>query len=236
MLQVALCDDEKNQLRQLRAMLESIPLTEPLQITEYNQGSKLLQDMRQGKHYDVLILDVEMPEENGISLAKQIREIDESLYLLFLSNHTSYVFSAFQVAAFRYLVKPISRETLMLEMNQVVEDYHKNHTLYTIQEKGRQLTIEVGNIRYLEVFGHTLSIHTTTENITCKKRLEDEVKKLTPYGFIQCHRSYLVNPKYISEIDRSVILTDRKEVIPISKKNLSDVMQQFQNFLAGRAI
>lgn len=233
MLQVAVCDDETYFRNEISAHLKALDLAESLDIVGYSNGKNLLTDCRNGKAFDIIFLDVEMPSENGILIAHSIRDIDKQVFIVFVSSHENYVFSAFSVSAFGYLLKPLAKEDLKKKMDEILDIYHQTHSIYTLKDKKSQFAINIDKIRYLEVINHTLFVYTDTENFSCKRKLEEEAQKLIPYGFIQPHRSFLVNPKYIKGISGLTIITNQNEEIPISRKNASQVLERYQKYLIG---
>lgn len=234
MLRIAVCDDEAFYCEDLiRSITYSIH--DEASVYGFDSGIDLIKAQKETP-FDIAFLDIEMPGLSGIKTAAQLKSISRDLIVIFVSNHQQYVFDAFSVEAFRYLLKPVSQKKLQSELFLALEKYRSLHAVYTLQ--GRiQTALPIKDILYLEIRGHVLLIHLWAQKtLYCKGKLNDEERRLTSHGFIRCHKSYLVNPKYIREIAKLSIRLQNGEDVPISKKKRPEVMKRFQEFLARYAI
>lgn len=236
MVSIAICDDEPYFRETLMQNILDISFTEQLELFEFSSGEELLLSYEAGKEYDIILMDIEMPNSNGIEVAERIRKFASDTILIFISCHQSYVFSAFQVEAFRYLLKPISIENLKRELILALQRYYHTHAFYTVQGAGLQRAVEVKLIQYLEVSNHTIHVHIRDTTLTCKGKMEEEYKKLVSHGFVQCHRSFLVNARYIREIDKLAIILQSGINVPLSKTYRQGVLEAYQTFLTRYGI
>lgn len=230
MLSMAICDDETFCRQQIIDCTKQLPLPE-LSIHEFEDGEDLISAYREGKRFHILMLDVEMPHISGMETARQIRFIDRDAVIIFITSHENYVYDAFTVQAFQYLLKPVRPELLKQQLTKAIAHYYELHAVYMVQSKAAQVSLNIHRIRFLEKQGHTLIVYSEEGTFQCSGKLDEEEKRLSPYGFIRCHRSYLVNPRHIRVIDETGIQMRTGERVPVAQKKRTSVKEQFQIYL-----
>lgn len=122
MLKIALCDDDKESLQQLCALMEEYRAAHlpELRYTAFTGAFGLLSAIDCGQHFDMVILDVMMPNTNGIQAARQIRQRDERMEILFFSASREYAVESYEVRARNYILKPLTREKFFAVMDQAI--------------------------------------------------------------------------------------------------------------------
>jgi Response regulator of the LytR/AlgR family len=155
---------------------------------------------------NVYLLDVNVQSKiNGIDIAGIIREQDVKAYIVFISAYSEFVMLSLKTRVFDYLIKPVCAETLEACVISINKDFTKsnNKNVQTISIKSGFVlhTLKVEEITYLEKFGHILVVHTILGKIESSESLESIEKKLDNRLFFRCHKSYIVNISYISQID-----------------------------------
>lgn len=232
MYYVAVCDDEAVYREQLLRMLEESKIQEHCVVSDFSSGNALL-DACKARIFDLVFLDIEMPGLDGLRTAEALKALNPDMLIIFISNHPNYVFDAFKVEAFRFLIKPVAFENLREELTLAVEKLRSIRAIYALPEGSRVFPVK--EIVYLEVRGHILTIH-AGDTVSCKGKLDDEEARLAPNRFIRSHKSFLVNPRHILEIDGLAIHLRNGESVPVGKKRKIEVMVQFQDFLARYSV
>ena len=117
MLRVAIAEDNPKDRERLQSFLKQYETEKntQIEIAEYTDGSKLLEQYR--PCYDVIFLDVEMPEMDGMKAAEKIREMDEEVILIFITNMAKYAIRGYQVQALDYVLKPVKYEAFSVKMD-----------------------------------------------------------------------------------------------------------------------
>ena len=174
---------------------------------------------------NVYLLDVNIKSKiNGIDIAGIIREQDIKAYIVFVSGHPEFVMPSLKTRVFDYLIKPVSNETLEACVISINKDHTKANTkmVQTLSLKSGFIlyNLKFDEITYLEKFGHILVVHTTSGKIESSESLENIEKKLDNKIFFRCHKSYIVNMSYISQIDypNSIIYLKNGETCIVSKR------------------
>ena len=202
MIQIAFCDDDQTVLDQLSALLEKYRAQRCVQIqcTAFHSPLDLLAEIEKGTRYDILFLDVIMPAENGITVAKEIRQYDTAVEIIFLTSSTEFAVESYMVGAYFYQLKPIWEESFFRLMDAVL---------------GRKLLFHLENGAVLESAGSL-------------DDLAGQLMQYS--NFFRPHRSFLVNMEYIQNISsRSIKMVNDAE-IPIPHGKCSEIKNTYMEY------
>ncbi len=194
---------------------------------------------------DILLLDIQMNCMNGMELARKLRGIGWQTVLIFITAYADYVFEAFDVGAFHYLVKPVSDKKLA-EVLHKAEDLltqEKHEIKYAdmdfdnttdarriaVKNAGVHTSVKVSDIVYAEVFNRKVALHTTTQSIEYYGKLKDLEDELGA-DFYRPHRSYLINLKYVIKYDSSVIFLQGGQVM-MAKRNYAGFVKAYMAYI-----
>lgn len=230
-LRVAICDDEKP----VRDLLEEkIKEMLPSAVTvQFSSGKELLES---GTVADILLLDIQMPEMDGMETAKLFRGEREDALILFITAAPEYVFDAFDVGAFHYLVKPLSDERFREVFGKAVQEAESrkikgretDERYMMIQAGGVHTKILFRDIVFAEVFNRKVVIHTVNGDMEYYGKLSDLEKKAGE-DFFRPHRSYLIHFPYIQKYDAESIVM-KNGTAPIAKKNYPEFVKQYLKY------
>ena len=239
MIQIALCDDDQKMLDCLEEKIVwyAKEKTVDLYINKFGRAKELKAQLEQKKDYQIYLLDILMPDMDGIALGKVIREQNERAVIIYLTSSVDYALSAFGVFAQRYLVKPVKQNEFYEAMNFAVEHaLQKQKALYINTADGnRKILYE--EIEYIENVSRTLHISVAgKEQITSRflrRSFEhDMVELLKSRDFIQVHKSFIVNFRYIEIYNQSQIVMNSKRLIPISRSRQAEVKRAYLKYIA----
>lgn len=184
-------------------------------------------------HYDVIFLDIEMPDLDGIALCRRIREVAPDSLVIFISNKEELVFQTFEVQPFRFVRKSQYQNSLPALVKALLAELDRRGSRFLqITEPASKdiYSFEVGRILYVEAQRKDCRIVTADGESLLRCKLMTLEEQLMPYGFLKPHRSYLVNCRYIFHIGRTAIqLTDGSH-IPVSRDKLERVKEQFLHY------
>ncbi len=183
--------------------------------------------------WDLLLLDIEMPNMNGLMLAHKVREIDQNILLIFITKVAKYAMAGYEVAALDYVLKPVNYYAFFMKLRRVLsllETKQKNHLI--IQGNGFVRKIPVETIRYIDVLGHTISYHTPQGIIssTGAKSIRKLESELLPDGFCKCNQCYLVNLRYVQSVEKDTAVLTDGECLNISRNRKKPFMQALLDF------
>ena len=210
MLTIGICDDEITQLNYLK---EKIAVWGNMtgiftSMREFSSAESFWFEWIEDKSCDLLLLDVQMKQMDGMELAKKIRTVDKSIPIIFITGFTDYMAQGYEVHAFHYLLKPVTQEKLNEVLSHVVQSLTKQRASLLLNTEGEITRIYIDEIRYIEVFSHTVNIHVKDQELTFRMNLNELEKQLPQNTFFRIHRSCLVNLAYIQKLNRTSVLLE----------------------------
>ena len=222
MIKVVICEDDDFFINRLKQYLEKIfqDITNNFEIITFNSGEDLLENYHED--IDIYFLDIEMNKLTGMDVARKIREVDDNVKIIFTTALVDYVHEGYEVRAYRYLMKPIDFEKLKINVISCVEDIRKKReNNLVIQNKSEIHKINIDEILFVETLNKDIIIHTKNKKYNTKTNMKTIEKELNRYNFYRCHKSFLVNMKYIDSIKPNNVLINNTQ-IPISRYRSKD--------------
>lgn len=233
-LNIGICDDEMQHVHQLNSYLNTyeIETDHNFGISSHITAADLLKAYKEPKPFHILFLDVEMPEMNGLELAKRIRSIpDKQVKIIFISNYPEYMQESFDVQAFYYLNKPVSYESLKDIMERIITEFTDDtFSRLVINNGDSSELINYADILYLEALKNertTLRLVMTHGERIIKGTLSEYEELLKDTGFISSHRSFLVNLKHVKLIQKNRIVLNNECNVPLSRRREKDIKKIF---------
>lgn len=219
MLSIAVCDDEVleccNLSKKIRRILTELHV--PFIVRQFTSGQELL---KCSEKFDILFLDIIMDDLDGIKIGKMCQERDFANILVFVSSSRKYVFDAYDVEAYHYLVKPIEDEKLRMVLQRALKkiNTHSQGFLVVNQERTKK-KLFLEDVYYFEVRGRIIYAH-GADGITATfyEQISILENTLREKGFSRCHKSYLINIKYMDAYNRQSVVLENGEHIMIAKR------------------
>lgn len=236
-VKIAVCDDEKN----IRAYLVSLIKKQAIEcsIMEYASADEYLSD---GREYDLLFLDIEMGGSgalmDGMELARNIRAMDTGRQpiIIFVTGYEKYVYDAFDVGAFQYLVKPVDEhkfaEVFSRAVGQIASEVEKRRKKLVIPYAGGSKAIPFHDIYYMESQNHNIVLYLKSGNQTCTSRLEyygkiGDLEKELAGQFYRIHRGYLINLFHVESYDRTEVRMANGDKLLLSRYKYDGFVQAY---------
>lgn len=217
-MKIAFCDDNQFFLFLYEEMIKTFSATiSNIEFDEFDSGNALINQYKMAERpYDIIFLDIEMGDLNGIETAKKVREYDENVMIVFVTGHTKYVYESFEVTPFRFLIKPIDfdklKEVLVAAYNKI-----KNEDKFLYFTVDRNLIrLACSDIYYLESRKRVLLIHTKSSVYRAYEKLVTYEAPLYQKDFIAIHKSYIINLNHIIEFNVTTLTMVNGDIIPIS--------------------
>lgn len=255
-VKIAICDDEKGVRDILRQKIDKHCKNSEFicQIYDLETGDGLLA-LPDEKIPDILFLDIQMPGKNGMQTARELRRKNQDMILIFVTALSEYVYEAFDVNAFHYLVKPFEDEKLGEVLDKALQQYNKQEktqiptqqeqTRYPADENQRKdqtqplailvkrgslsTKVLLADIIYAEVFNRKIILHTTNGEIEYYGKLTDLCRQ-TGMDFYRTHRAYLVNLQYVERYNATTVWLEKGSV-PVSKKQFAGFVKQYMQYI-----
>lgn len=178
-----------------------------------------------------------MPQITGIDLAREIRQFNPFIPIIFVTSYRDYMEQVFEVQTFDYLVKPIEPQRLNKLVDRILRYLDLGQTIFNFSFGKQSYSIPLSDITYFEKDKRSVFIYTLADTYKSLLKTQDILDKLPDY-FIQIHASYIVNPKYIKDFDAktvTILLNGTEEhSLPISRKFQSSFKEKYYNYLSER--
>lgn len=236
MIKVAFCDDDLSALKELNALIERyrVEKNQDIGYVSFQSPLELLSEVERGVKLDIIFLDVLMPGQDGISTARQIRQYDTSVKIIFLTSSAEFAVDSYTVGAYFYQLKPICKESFYQLLDSVLSECRRNEeNSLVLRSKTGIVRIELDKLQYCEVMGRTLQFHCKGAGpLESVGKMDDLCGQLEKNEcFVRCHRSYLINMDYVDNIsNKAVTMTDGTR-IPIPHGKYSELKDKFLNYL-----
>lgn len=233
MINVAIVDDEECILNQISDFIKRANAeykTETVNAVKYMDGLSFLEDYK--FQYDIVFLDIEMPFKDGMKIAEQLRERDESVTIIFVTNMANLAVKGYSVQAYDFVVKPLDYFSFATLLNRTIKNVIKNKkneaidvtTSYNVRK------LEIKDIYYISISGHKIEYHTTEGIIVSWGNLKSIEEKLEKFGFVRTIAYQLVNLKYVKAV-KGYDLYIGDEVLAISRTRKKQFLEKLTAFL-----
>lgn len=233
---IAICDDEEKYRLELKTILNKLLINVDCDIDTFSDGNILEADFRD-KPYDLVFLDIEMPELDGITLAKKLRSLSDKVYIVFLTSHIEYALEGYEVNALRYLTKPVNIDKLK-EVIKYVQERETSARQIIIKEDGEKIVVDVNDVIYMEAQNQNVRIVTCTNEHIIRYNISDFEEQLKNDGFFRIHRGYLISLAKVKKLSKGDVIMElgKDEVsLPVSRSNLKPLKDALYSYVEGTA-
>lgn len=234
-INVILCDDDPGFLKSLQDEIERtfFRLNMVPEIIAFNSPADITPEHAAKCDMAFLDIDFEREDQNGIDIARTLRQVNNHALIFFVTNYIDYAPAGYEVQAFRYILKRDMGEVLERYILQAMENMAESQVCLRLRDKEQTVDLPLEQISYLEVFDHYVSIHTGSVSYTLNATLSSMETEMDGHGFLRVHKSYLVNMAHIRKFhSRECLLTDGV-ALAVSEKNYS---QQKQKYLLWKGL
>ncbi|HIW03386.1 MAG TPA: LytTR family DNA-binding domain-containing protein [Firmicutes bacterium] len=184
--------------------------------------------------YDIVFMDIEMPDLDGMTAAKKLREVDPEVILVFVTNMAQYAVEGYEVSAMDFMVKPVRYDNLKLKLERAEKKLEgKGEDRFLVRGKNGPVVICVPDIRYVEVTDHMLTFYTNEGAIKVTGSLKEIEKRLEGRDFSRANSCYLVNLKYVTGASDGMV-TVGGDRLSISRARRKSFMSDLADYLGGR--
>lgn len=235
MISITVCDDDPKTIAEFRAYAECYRKSSGAPLDWMFLSDTASMDLSSLAAEDILILDIQMGNLNGIDLARELRKINEKNIIIFSTNYLEYALQGYEVAAFRYLTKPIAYPDFVKIMDEAIAQYKKSSNASIALRCGYQTEqVKISDILYCETDkSHvriTLADHSCLLANTGITALE---KLLENYDFFRCHKACIVNLAQVRQPLKTDVLMKDGVTIPVSKHRMKAFMTALMKYWGG---
>lgn len=220
MIRLAVCDDETKCLESTAQMIEQWSKKNdiPVKAMQYDNGDALIESIRSAR-MDIIFLDIMMPLLNGMDTAREIRALDKTVKIIFLTSSPEYALESYSIKASGYMLKPVSYEQLSEVLNDCTLAFKKEPKNLLLKSAYGYHKIDLRDIEYIEAQNKQVIFFLSSgQSLMITEPLYNfENKLLTQDGFVKCHRSYIVSIPKVNSFNSSGIIMKSGCRIPIAR-------------------
>lgn len=203
-------------------------------IEKFPSGIEFIENFK--PNFDIIFMDIQMPEINGLDTAKYIYERDKSVCIIFVTNLTQYAINGYEVNALDYVLKPVTYNNIADKLNKAlhrISNKTKDETI--VLKENYAARIPIDEILYIEVSGHVLIYHTKMQKYELRGRIKDREDELRKFGFSRCNNCYLINLLHVRVINKDTVAVGDHE-LSISRGRMKEFLNDFLIYLSGEKI
>ncbi|MCR1898494.1 LytTR family DNA-binding domain-containing protein [Irregularibacter muris] len=229
MFQIAICDDEQLICSQIEDIILDYQklINEKIEIEIFYSGEELYRYMEKGHYFDLIFLDIELKEINGVKVGRKIREEmdDQTVQIVYVSGRDSYYRDLFEVRPMHFLSKPIDRDKVIKDIELAMKltdkldgtfNYKKGHIYYKIPFK---------NIIYFESLGREIKMVSTQGEELFYGKLKDVYHEVAKHHFLYIHKSYIVNYAHVTIFKYDEVTMSNTICLPISQSRRTAIRE-----------
>ncbi len=182
--------------------------------------------------YDIVFMDIEMPNLDGLEASYKLRKFDNKAILIFVTNMAQFAVKGYEVDALDFIVKPVSYQNFYLKLKKAIDIIKSNQDVeLVVNQQSGMIRLSSKEIYYVEVSGHKLIYHTAAETVSGYGALSELEVKLKKFCFMRCNSCYLVNPKYISSVQNYTVYMRNGDELQISHPKKKAFMTELADWL-----
>ena len=183
--------------------------------------------------YAVVLFDIELPNKSGMDAASELRQIDKSCSVIFVTNLIQYAQKGYEVDAVAYLIKPVKYFDFALKFKKAVDIYALNENKdFVVKTANGMCRISTDKLVYVEVMKHRLYYHLVEDVLEMTGTIAKTEEELMRFGFLKCNQCYLINPRFISKIQGSDLYIGN-DVLSISRPRKKAFLEELAKWYAG---
>ena len=244
MIQIALCDDNKDFAEKMKSQLTRLAEDASIgcEIRTFYDGKDLARAVSLGTLFDIIFLDIEMEDMDGLKAAAEIRKVDKAALIIYVSSHSKYAIEAYNVRPFQFLVKPFDPALLKKYFVAALQELVEEDAYFRYKSNRQDFKVPLKDILYFESKAHTIKIvcanaeHSYRGRLGNVERALDQRQNLPKVNFWRIHQSYLVNSRYIWQVEYSKIEMSNGNVLPIAESKRKQIREKFLREIGDSAI
>ncbi len=233
-MRIAICDDERTYIEKIKNDINSLKTHEnEFEFSEFESGEAFISGFSKDK-YDLIILDIEMKDLNGLQTAEFLRQIDKNVILIFMTSYDKFVYQGYEVNAFRYILKNQPEPVYIKQLSDTIQEYYRNKKYIKVVDDDIEKELLTVDILYIEVYSHQVVIHTFNKEYYQRGKLSDYEKMLVECLFVRSDKSVLINITNIDYIKKNQVYMKNGKILYVSRNHLEKITKAFLKFSRNR--
>lgn len=233
MYRIAIVEDQPESRKKLRQYIDRYQAERDVVIycAEYENGVSFVSDY--SADLDIIFMDIDMPLMDGMAAAREIRRIDDSVCLIFVTNLSQYAIEGYEVQALDFVVKPVGYPSFARKLDKAIAYRNRFRKAELAVSNGKSMQrLSADDIYYIEIMNHDLIYHTRVGEFRERVPMAAKEKELEAHGFARCSKSFLVNMRYVTAINASDVVVHGHS-IAIGRTKKKEFMNKLTEFMGA---
>ena len=233
-MRIALCDGNAASLKNTKKIIYEYANLRGIELLaeEYCSGSKLLEN---AEEYTLIILDYKLRDINGLETARRLRKKNPACAIIFLSAYTGFILDSFEVAPYRFLLKPLNRDILFAALDDFFKGNSETRPLW-VKDGVDTFCLNTGEIIYLEADNKNCYISLRDKKIRCHKTMARVYGALPKRNFGRINRAYVVNFNYISSYSSENVILRNGERLHVGRSYFKSFREEYKSFSGAKVL
>lgn len=227
-MKIVICDDERKMVEDIEEIVRELLPEETVKTCL--SGDALLEILRT-EEADAVLLDIDMPEKNGLELAGLLNVAGKKPILIFVTAHDELVYDSLKYHPFAFVRKKYLREELPEVLADCIREVETKEKRFHFRAEGGQVSVLLSDICYFEAEGNYLIVHLKNDNFRLRSTMAAVQNTLEPEGFIRVHKGFLVNQKFVMVMTQDELRLVSGEAIPIGGLYAGTVKEQILRYM-----
>ncbi len=234
-IRIYICEDQKEHSRKLSEVCDALSADYPHTLEVFSSAEGMLEHFNKlsesgEKVPDLVLLDIELGQMDGITLGKEIKQLYPEIFLVFVTAYAEYAMKGYEANAFRYLLKPVTEEVMRNLFLDIHAEQKKKKKL-TLKTADGEMLVNLQDILYISAEDKYTILYTKTQHFVSDCSLKQYEEQLVGQGFYRIHRKYLVNMYHHKGISAGKVILSKDCKLPISRKRMADYQKQLFLYL-----
>ena len=238
-MKITICDDEKRICEMIADCIKEVNAN--VEVESFSDAKSVVSPSFES---DIVFLDIQMPGIDGMNAARLLRSNAKKTVIVFVTALEDYVFNAFDVGAFQYIVKPFDKEKLKVVINKAIEQANEQKYIdkmlsdkssgeesrtITVKSGGANTRVIISDIEYAEIFDRRIVLHMSSKDTIEYYGKMSDLEKILGKDFFRVHRAYLINLSFIKSYDSKTVNVDSEE-IPVARGKYQELIKAYLSF------
>lgn len=234
-MRIAICDDDWHMQQTLRLFIDETYQDLDMLVDGFGSGEALLAAIQKQSHaYELIFLDIEMHGLDGLETARRVRALRPDCYIVFITSHDEFALNGYEVAAFRYLLKPIQPEKLTETISAVRAELADQCMLH-VEDGTVEAMVRAKEVYYIEAQDKRVRVVLRETVLSDRHGIDEMATRLKDEDFYRIHRSYLINMRYVARMDGASVQFVNGDTVPISRLRKKAFKNAFQAYVKRTA-
>lgn len=241
LLSIAICDDQEQEVEEMYQMVHEVvcDYSVPYKIIKCSNGEDLIYELGEYGSFDLIFMDVELKRDNGVEVAKRIREKDPYCKIVFVSGYNQYYKSAFSVQPFQFIDKPINQDEFKEITRAAIKHIVNENEVFSFENKWKHYRISLKDILYFTSEHRIVRVYTKDGNqfeFYGKMNDVETVLEQISTAFLRVHKSHLLNMNYIKVLQRDVVVLQDDSELMVSARRRKEVLERYMAYATHNSI